>query len=417
MACRVKKNNILKNLTGLYSIELINPLINFFLLLYLVRVLSLEIYGVYVVSVAAAQSVFLLMAFGFNMYAAPLIVRHQQNYLYIQHLLNSIIIWRILMTVVCVLLMLLLMLFTDTFNQHPALHLINFLGTVGQAFFAIYYFQAIGQLQQIALLFVVSRVIFSLLIGVLVAGDGDLYLLAWLSAFSYMLPTVVSLIWIYRREGFRFASVPFDIFWQHVKGSAEFFWSRIFTTVYAASTTVIAGLLLGFSAAGLFAAVERLIRSAQSLYMPLNQVLYPYMAQRRDLKKFVQVFLGLSCVNALGAVIAIALAPWLLPWLLGEKYSEAVPLFQLGCLSLIVALPAVLLGYPLFGPLQMNRVVNQSAFLAVALYALGVLFTYSFFSLSILMLLIFMTESVVLCYRLYYAVFVVKLFTKHTRLE
>lgn len=79
-------------------------------------------------------------------------------------------------------------------------------------------------------------------------------------------------------------------------------------------------------------------------FIPLSLIvyLYPYFAEHRNdrkwcLKRYKQVVLGLGAFNAMVSLMLFLLAPWLVRFLFGENYLDAVPVFRVLSLNYFIA--------------------------------------------------------------------------------
>jgi O-antigen/teichoic acid export membrane protein len=113
--------------------------------------------------------------------------------------------------------------------------------------------------------------------------------------------------------------------------------SRIMTLL--PSSSLIYGNFVSTYSLGLFSAGDRMLRAAQSGLDSIGLALLPTSAASRadDRKYWHRIFATVVCCSALGfvaAIVAIALAPWLIPTVFGADFDSAIPIFRLECLIL-----------------------------------------------------------------------------------
>jgi O-antigen/teichoic acid export membrane protein len=115
--------------------------------------------------------------------------------------------------------------------------------------------------------------------------------------------------------------------------------SRMMTLLSGPSSSLIYGNFVSKYSLGLFSAGDRMLRAAQSALDSIGLALLPTSAASRadDRKYWHRIFVAVVCCAALGfvaAIVAIALAPWLIPTVFGADFDSAIPIFRLECLIL-----------------------------------------------------------------------------------
>lgn len=138
-----------------------------------------------------------------------------------------------------------------------------------------------------------------------------------------------------RVEGLRWLGFKRTIIFKVIWEARYIFLSNFSTRVYGFVSVPMGGFLMTPQQLGLFAAASKLINVGQNvLFQPLHGALFPHLASliKRDnqayYRKHRQALLGLSLVVALIVLALIFLAPYLVPLIFGEDYSEAIIYLQ-----------------------------------------------------------------------------------------
>lgn len=379
-----------------------NKLLPLLTLPYLVQVLGIELYGVFAYSLALMSVFNIVVSFGFDLYATRLVSINRDNRALLQEYLNSVLYIRLALLVIGFVLLYIITSTLSVLKEYQGLHLINYLSVVGVSLFAVYYFQGIEQMKFATLLQVIAKVFFTVLVFVFVNEPDDIYLLTWIYALGFIVASVLSLFIIYQRHGFKFTVISLAVLRQHFLGSMPFFYARIATSIYSSATVLVLGAVLGNVAAGIFSIAEKLFRAIVSFYFIFNQLLYPYIAHKKDLVLYKRLFVVLAALNVVAAIILYAISPWLLPWLFGEQAEQSVLLMQLFALGLVIVLPAIMLGFPLLGALGFSDLVNRSVIYCAVLHLLLLAVLHPYLNLVGYVLLIIFSECVVFTLRCFY---------------
>lgn len=250
-----------------------------------------------------------------------------------------------LMVATLLLLLLLPGYFLVPFMHHnPFLLGLAWLSGVAQAIHARWFFRATQQISRMAVIEVTPRLV-SLPVMVFVVW-------IWpdaIAVFAVMLTAhVVTAVWSVRTALGHLGRIRLSAAHAVPRLIEDFpvFLSFAGASLYSAANVIILGLFLPTAGVAFFGAAERLVRAASNLIAAVPQSLYPvmvklYHADRGAAHRLVWASSGiLFAVGAAGAVAAWLLGPFLVPFLLGDKYGPVVGL--LGWLSLM--LPFLALG-------------------------------------------------------------------------
>jgi PST family polysaccharide transporter len=192
---------------------------------------------------------------------------------------------------------------------------------------------------------------------------------------------------------------------KQLKASAEFFASRIATTVYSASN-VFALSLYGYSDAdmGIYGAANTLISYGKRLFPPIADSLYPYMIKNKNHKLVRKILLVLCPVILVGCVLLFVISDFVISLMAGREYMDSVPIFRCMIPMLIVILPSYLYGFPMLGSIGRNDKANQSVFIGAGFHFVGLVLLFAtglldFYSITVLTTV---TETIILITRVYF---------------
>jgi PST family polysaccharide transporter len=156
---------------------------------------------------------------------------------------------------------------------------------------------------------------------------------------------------------------------------------------------------------GYYSVAEKLYGALQSLYLPLNQALYPYVAKKKNIQLYKKIFILTVVANLLGVAFVFLVSDYIYLFLFGENASsESLIVFRVFLIAATVVVPSMLIGYPLLGALGYAKYANSSVFYGSMLHILGIVVliltgNVSIYSLAFMVLI---TETFVFISRLFW---------------
>ena len=89
-----------------------------------------------------------------------------------------------------------------------------------------------------------------------------------------------------------------------LRDSLPFFYSRIATTVYTATNTIVLNIISGTGAVtGYYTSADKLITTAKSGMSPISDSMYPYMVKNRDFRLIRKSLMLLMPLILVGCVV------------------------------------------------------------------------------------------------------------------
>jgi PST family polysaccharide transporter len=76
----------------------------------------------------------------------------------------------------------------------------------------------------------------------------------------------------------------------YFKDSSQFFLSRVSVSIYTSANAFVLGLFTDNTMVGFYSVAEKLYQAMQSLYAPITQTLYPYVAKQKNITLFKKIF-------------------------------------------------------------------------------------------------------------------------------
>ena len=200
-------NRLLYNFSSLGFIQAANFLLSLVVIPYLLRIIGADGFGV----IAVAQVVIFYLAvmtdYGFNRTAIRDIALYKSDREKTSRIFSTVMASKLLLSIIGFVVLLILITVVPLFRQHSTLYLLAFSFVIGQAVLVNWFFQGLEKMHFMAIISLVSRLIFVLLVlifikekkdakwylffmglGNIIAGIGSIYLARRLYGLQWMLP-------------------------------------------------------------------------------------------------------------------------------------------------------------------------------------------------------------------------------------
>jgi len=396
------------SLTLLKALTYLLPLITF---PYLIRVLGVEKFGLVMFAQATMYYFEILVDFGFNLSATREVALNAKNKSKLNEIISSVFSIKLVLLIISGLLLLLILSVIDRFSDESLIYYYSFLKVIAFAFFPVWFFQGIEKMKYVTIINIISKVIFTILIFVFIQSETDYLLVPLVNGFGFMIGSLVSLYYVFKRFNQSFVFNKFTIIKQSFIDSSMFFLSRVSVSLYTSSNILVLGLVSSNVIVGYYAIAEKLYMVLRNLYQPIVQVIYPYISKTKNVKFFKKLYPRVVILNFIGVYILWVFAPELIYLVSKEHFVESIKVFRTLLIVACIVVPSILIGYPFLAALGFKNVANYSTIIGSLFHVtiLGVLYFINLINMYNIVYLLIATESIVLLYR-YYAVYKNKLF-------
>ncbi|MBQ8336756.1 MAG: oligosaccharide flippase family protein [Bacteroidaceae bacterium] len=271
-------NRIIANFFSLSLINGISYIIALFLVPYLLRILGEEKYGAYLFVYVIAQYLLLFGNYGFKFSTTRLISVNRDNIEKVNAIFNATIWTRFILTLVASSIgFLLVVLFMESSD---VLMYLFALGMVfGDILIPSWLFQGMEQMKYMTIATVVSKLVFAALIFVFIKSPDQYVYVLLLHSLGYIASGVTSIYIAVRQFGVKLGLTTFAEIKEQLKEGWQIFISNIGIEVYRNSNVFLLGIFVGDAAAGIFGAVEKIMKAVQTLFNALPMAVYPYISR------------------------------------------------------------------------------------------------------------------------------------------
>jgi PST family polysaccharide transporter len=158
-------------------------------------------------------------------------------------------------------------------------YFLSFGHVLGMWLFPVWLFQGLERMKHIATLNVVAKTLVIAGVFVFVHSEDDYLYVPLLQSSGAVFVGLAGLIMAIRGFGVRFHRPPVAMLKREFLDGWHLFISKMATTMYTTSNTVILGLFTDLTYVGYYAAGDKIVRAVQGLQLPLSQAIFPHIGR------------------------------------------------------------------------------------------------------------------------------------------
>lgn len=306
-------NRLVKNFFSLSVLKVVNLILPFVTLPYLVKTLGLEKYGAIVLGLSLIAYFQSLTDYGFNLSATREIARHRESPRQLSFIYSKTQTSKLYLLLFSLIIILPLVLIVPQFREDLLVYLLTCLMLIGQSLFPEWFFRGIEQMGYITVLDVLIKGGFTIGVFSLIRSPDDYWLYPALFGLSYLLVAVLSHILVIHKFKLNFYFVKPSKVIKNLKLGFPLFINQFMPNFYNNTTTFLIGMLLGKQAAGLFGAIRQITNLLNVLNSVVSIVVFPYLVRRQNkFRVFSRLYLiGFIIISSLLFLIHKPLFKWI----------------------------------------------------------------------------------------------------------
>ncbi len=398
------KKRLLGNFFSLSVLQIFTYILPLLTLPYLVRTLGIDKFGLVMFAQAFLMFFNILVDYGFNLSATREISIHRDDKNKITEIFSSVMSIKAILIFVSFIVLTIVVFSFEKFSSDWELYYLSFLVVIGNAMFPIWYFQGMEKMKYITIVNITSKLIFTILIFVVIQSPSDYMYVPLLNGFGFVVGGMTSLWIVYKNFNQSFVIQSFNTLKVYFEDSSQFFLSRVSVSIYTSANTFVLGLFTNITMVGYYSIAEKLYMAILSLYGPITQILYPYIAKERNITLFKKLFSLVVVVNVLGVLFLYIFGDYIFNFLFTQEIgTESIEVFHILLIATLIVVPSILIGYPLLGALGFSKYANISVIYASIVHLLGLtaLVLTNNISIYTVSIMVILTQLVDLCYRVY----------------
>ena len=356
------RSSVARNAASLYVVHFVNYLVPLIMVPYLARVLGPRAWGLVAFAQAFGQYLILIVEYGFNLSATREVARCRDALERRADLFAGVLGAKAVLAFLVLVVAFVVAHWVPIFREHPKILWAGVFWALATAFNLMWYFQGLERMRLVATLEIGAKVVALMGVLVLVEGPEDGWKVLALTGVASLFSTAAGLALAYSEIPVRLPS--WKGVWETLRLGWNMFLFRSAVSLYTVGNVFILGLFAPPHIVGYYAGAEKLSKAFLGLLGPISQALYPRLSHlvQHSLTEAARLArVGLKVMGVGGMVLGLmvfALAPFLVRFLLGEGYEQAIPVVRI--LSLLVPLIALsnVLGIQWMLPLGLERPFN-----------------------------------------------------------
>lgn len=401
-ALNSKKGVLLKNTVMLYILQFSTYLLSFIVVPYETRVLGPTYYGKLGVATAIMVYFQLVIDFGFLLSATEDVSRNRSNKAKISKILTAVTIDKIFLAVGSVIALLILCQVLPSWREDRTFFLLFLIATAINSMIPDYLYRGLEQMTAITVRTVAIKTFFTVMIVLLLKEPEQYCIIPILNIIGNTAALLGVYLHLYRQMNITFVKCTIEDIWANFRRSSTFFYSRIATSVYTASNTVILSVISAGSTIGYYTLADKLVTTAKNGLSPISDSMYPYMTKNKDFKlvwKILKIFMPIIVV---GCAIVFIFARPLCELVFGAGYGDAAPTLRAMLPVVVVILPSYILGFPTLSAMGLSKYANYSVVFGSALHVFNLLVLYFTGHMNMVTLgaLVSVAETAILLFRI-----------------
>ena len=368
----LKNSTLLKNTVMLYILQFSSYFLSLAVVPYQTRVLGPVVFGRIGFACGVITYFQLFMDFGFLLSATEDISKNRDNPAYINKKLTSITILKVFLGIISFAVLLGICFTVPKFREDPWLYVLYLISAISNAFIPDYLYRGIEKMTAITVRTVCIKVFFTVMVFVFVKDAGDYLIIPGLLCIGNTVAAIAAYLHVIKKLGYSFAKVTKEDIKADFRRSLFFFFSRIASTVYSTTNTIILGFIDKEGiVTGYYTASEKVRTTAANCLSPISDSLYPYMVKNRDFKLVKKLLLLFMPVILTGCVVVGIFAKPICVLVFGEDYAGTAPVLIAMLPAIAAILPNYIFGFPVLGAMGLSNYANYSIFVGTGVHIAG----------------------------------------------
>lgn len=306
-------NRLIKNLFSLSVLKVVNLILPFVTLPYLIKTLGLEKYGAIVLGLSLIAYFQSLTDYGFNLSATREIAKHRDSRRQLSFIYSKTQTSKLYLLLFSLIIILPLVLTVPQFREDSLVYLLMCLILIGQTLFPVWFFRGIEQMGYITVLDVLIKGGFTIGVFALIKSPDDYWLYPALFGSSYLFVALLSHVLVMHKFKLNFYILRPSKVIKNLKLGFPLFINQFMPNFYNNTTTFLIGMVLGKQQAGLFGAIRQVTNLLNVLNSVVSIVLFPYLVRRQDkFRVFSRLYLaGFIIISSSLALIHKPIFHWI----------------------------------------------------------------------------------------------------------
>lgn len=291
---------LLENFFSLSILKLVNAILPFVTLPYLIKVLGFEHYGAIVLALSLITYFQAVTDYGFNLSATREIAKHRHSNNQLSYIYSKTILSKIILLIISLLFIFLLIFSIPQFRDDLLIYSLMCLMLIGQTLFPEWFFRGIEQMRYITILDLSVKISFTIGVFLLIKRPQDYWIYPLVFGLSYIFIGVISNIFLLMKFKIKLKKINLKKIRKNLIFGFPLFINQFIPNLFNNTTNFLVGMILGKSAAGMFGATRQIVQILTVFNSVVSTVFFPYLVKNKNKfniyrKIYLGVFLLIFC--------------------------------------------------------------------------------------------------------------------------
>lgn len=273
---------LLENFFSLSILKLVNAVLPFVTLPYLIKVLGFQQYGAIVLALSLIAYFQAITDYGFNLSATREIVQHRNSKNKISYIYSKTIISKIYLLTMSLIILFSLIFWVPHFKEDLLVYFLMCLMLVGQTLFPEWFFRGIEQMRYITIMDLIVKGLFTIGVFLFIKYPQDYWIYPLLYGVSSIVVAIISNYLIVKNYQISFSNIGLKRTLKNLINGFPLFINQFMPNFYNNTTTFLVGILLGKNIAGFFGAIRQIVNIVSVFNAVVSTVFFPYLLRKKE---------------------------------------------------------------------------------------------------------------------------------------
>ena len=275
-------SQLLKNFFSLAVLKLVNAVLPFVTLPYLIKVLGIQQYGAIVLALSLIAYFQAVTDYGFNLSATREIARHRTNKRQLSFIYSKTIITKMYLLLFSLAVLIPIILLVPQFKEDLLVYLLMCLILIGQTLFPEWFFRGVEKMGYITVLNLIVKLSFTIGVFMLIKAPQDYWIYPFLLGISYIVVAFISHYIIIRKFNLKPMFVSIKRVKKTLKIGFPLFVNQFVPNLFNNTTNFLVGMILGKASAGYFGATRQVVQLLTVFNSVVSGVAFPYLIRYKE---------------------------------------------------------------------------------------------------------------------------------------
>lgn len=292
---------LLENFFSLSILKLVNAILPFVTLPYLIKVLGFQQYGAIVLALSLITYFQAITDYGFNLSATREIAQHRHSNKQLIYIYNKTMISKIFLLIFSLLCLCSLILFVPQFRADFLVYSLMCLMLIGQTLFPEWFFRGVEKMRYIAIFDLIIKTSFTLCVFFFIKKPEDYWIYPLIFGLSYIFVGIFSNIFLLKNYQIKIVKIKLNSVKKNLKSGFPLFINQFVPNLFNNTTIFFIGMVLGKGAAGMFGATRQVVQILTVFNSVVSTIFFPYLVKNKNRFKiyrkfYLSTFLFIFCL-------------------------------------------------------------------------------------------------------------------------